>query len=248
MGKRDYTSFKQLIDNIKAHSKCRLSEIMGEDGIQLTGRGGELEGYHSTKHGSDSGTSLKVDDDAGIYHCFNCGDGGGVFSYLEQDRGLVFMEALKLLADRAGIPLDNVSPEQLEQERKLRNEQKQLHSLYTAAGIYNREMQTKHYELLKNNWGLTRETANNYLFGYAPGGKFIISQLKQEGFDEELIRKSGLVNKGDYDTYNGRLLFPYRKNQSFVYFIGRQTADTPDSDYESAKYLKLPTRSSGGCR
>ena len=77
----------------------------------LSGRGDELAGWHP-RHASQSGTSLKVTISKGLFHCFNCGEGGDVFAWVMQEQGCTFVEALHALAQRAGIALPSLDPSQ----------------------------------------------------------------------------------------------------------------------------------------
>lgn len=238
------SNFNYILAEIteKVKTATRIEEIIAEDGVTLKPQGKELIGWHSNKHGSESKKSLHVDPVKGLYHCFNCGEGGDVLSWLMHNRGMTFMEAVRYLAARAGIEMPDVSPEEQQRLNERRQEQEQLWALYTAAAeIYHEQLTEEHYELFWSKWGLTAETVDKYKFGFAPGGKFISDKLRKRGFDPELINRSGLVNKGGYDFFQIRLIFTYWKNNKVVNFIGRRIDGvTPDVDWEKAKFKKLP--------
>lgn len=230
----------EVVEKIK--STIHIEELIREDGVELKQHSGALVGYHSNKHDSESKTSLHVDPVQSLYHCFNCGEGGDIFTWFMLNRHMNFMEALRYLADKAGIELPEISPEEQQRQNERRQEQLQLWDLFTAAAeIYHKMLGKQGHKLLMGKWGLTAETAKKYLFGYAPGGKFLLQKLKERGFSEELIKRSGLINKGGYDYFQKRLIFTYWKNGRVVYFIARQIDGiTPDTEFEQAKFKKLP--------
>lgn len=229
----------EIIERVKL--AVRIEEVMAEDGIKLHQSGQELVGYHSNKHKSNSETSLTVNPTKGLYRCFNCGEGGDVFTWLMKNRDMTFMEALRYLAQRAGIEMPEINSEEQKRQNERRQEQELLWALYTtAAEIYHGMLGDNGYKLLLEKWGLSPETAKRFLFGYAPGGKFIYQKLKERGFNEELIKRSGLINKGGYDHFQKRLVFTYWKNNRVVYFIARRIDGvTPDTEYEQGKFKKL---------
>jgi len=230
----------ETVEKIK--TVVRIEEIMAEDGIKLRQRGRELVGWHSNKHDSNSKASLTVDPAQGLYYCFNCGEGGDVLTWLIKNRDMTFIEALHYLAQQAGIELPELDPEEQKRQNERRKEQEQLWDLYTvAAQIYHSMLGEQGYKLLLDKWGLTAETAKNFKFGFAPvSGRFISKKLKEKGFSEELIKRSGLVNKGGYDHFQGRLTFPYWRNGRVVYFIARRIDGvTLEEEWEKAKFKKL---------
>lgn len=78
-----------------------IKEIIEEDIGSLEFESGtEYHGYHSNKHGSDSETSFKVNQEKGVYHCFNCGEGGDAINWLMNNRGMTFLKAVHYLAAR----------------------------------------------------------------------------------------------------------------------------------------------------
>jgi len=237
----DY-SLTEIIEKIKATT--RIEDVIAEDGIELRPRGRELVGYHGNKHGSNSKTSLTVDPTQGVYHCFNCGEGGDAITWLMKNRGMSFMEVLRCLASKskAGIELPEMDPEEQKRQNELWQERQQLWDLYaSAAEICHNMLGERERKLLLDKWGLTAETAEKFKFGFAPAdGKFISKKLREKGFDWDLICRSGLVNKGGYDHFQGRLVFPYWRNGRVVYFIARRIEGiTPEEEWEKAKFKKL---------
>lgn len=220
-----------------------LEDIIAEDGVTLTPQGKSMVGYHSNKHDSRSKASLHIDTVQGVYHCFNCGEGGDVITWLMKNRSMTFIEACQYLSARAGIELPDINPEEQKRQNERRYEQEQLWDLYTAtADIYHSVLDENGYKLLLDKWGLTEETAKKYKFGFAPvNEKFIAQKLLKRGFSQELINRSGLVNRGGYDYFQGRLIFPYWRSGRVVYFIARLVDGvTPKEDWQETRFIKLP--------
>ena len=233
-----------FIEQLKQNPANRLEDVLADDGITLTQKGNSLVGYHSNKHDSASKTSLVVDVQKQLYKCFNCGEGGDVIKYLELNRNMRFTEACRYLAERAGIVLPNVDPEEQKIFEQFRQEREELEKLYDAAAeFFHSQLSDKHRKLLLDKWGLTNETVVKYKIGFAPTGKSIAQELIKRGFSRELIYRSGLLTKKRNNYFKGRLIFPYHKNGYVVYFIGRRTDDTPDLKWEKSKFKKLRTHS-----
>ena len=235
-------NYSTITEKVKEHPANRIEVIIQEDGIELLPAGRELKGFHSTKHsGSGSGKSLNVNPAKQVWICWPCQKGGDVIAWRQNEHGMSFREALEYLAKRAGITLPDVDPEAAAKYEAHRTERQLLEKLYFAAAtVYNEQLTEKHYQLLENKWGLSRETADSFLFGFAPAKTpFIAERLLQKGFYEDLITRSGLINRGGFDHFTGRLIFPYWKNGQPVFFIARQTEDIPESEFEQAKFKKL---------
>lgn len=232
----------KLIEELKNHPVNHLEDIMAEDKIKLTPHGSSFVGYHSNQHDSQSKTSLHVDSQQQLYKCWNCNEKGDVFTWLMANRNLSFFQSCACLAERARIELPGVSAEEQEEYEQNRKERTELEKSYNAtANIYHAQLLEKHYTLLLEKWGLSSDTVKELKIGYAPANTFIESELTNKGFDHDLIARSGLLNKGGYDHFQGRLIFPYHKNKQAVYFIARKTEDTPDNEWEKSKFKKLLT-------
>jgi len=234
-------NLQEVIAEIK--DAVSIEDIIKEDGVELRLQGKELVGFHSNKHDSESKSSLHVDPAKGVYYCFNCTEGGDHFTWLEKNRNITFHEALVSLADKANITMSNVDRTEISLLNKKRVVREKLYKLFTkVAEVYHNNLSDQEYQLLHTQWGLTEETVKRYKIGFAPnGGKFIMEEMINQKFDKGLIRISGLINNGGYDHFQGRLVFPYWKNNQVVYFIARSTDKTPDNEWEKSKYKKLLT-------
>ncbi|HEX6977115.1 MAG TPA: DNA primase [Patescibacteria group bacterium] len=226
------------IEEIK--QKTDIVAIIGEH-VVLKKAGSNFKGlcpFHSEKS-----PSFMVSPELQIYKCFGCGEGGDVFSFLEKQEGMDFGEALKYLADRAGIKLERSSF----QDKSGKEVLYELNAL--AAKFYN-FLLTKHkigtdaLAYLSEKRGLKKETIETFNLGFAPNNpstlfNFLVNKKKFKPAD---VEKAGLAIKvrGSYlDRFRGRAIFPildYRGNT--LALAGRilPNYERPDS----AKYINSP--------
>lgn len=191
--------------------------------------------FHSEKSPSFSVSSTKQ-----IFNCFGCGVGGNVITFVQKMERLEFIEALKFLADRAGIEVTDVKNEQ--QLKKL--------DLYKALYRINQETARFFYsnlnkskapmEYLKGR-GLNDNTLKSFGLGYALNEwNSLMNYLRQKGFSQELMQKAGLIAKsekssGYYDKFRNRVMFPIIDLKGNVIAFGGRVMD--DS---KPKYLNSP--------
>lgn len=224
------------IDKIK--EKLGIEEVIGSY-IKLERAGKNLKGkcpFHNEKT-----PSFFVTPERGGYYCFGCGAKGDIFSFVEQFEGLDFMGALKLLAERAGVPLEfdrNNQESKSEKERLLAIME---HATEFFEANLSKSNEAKSY--LKNR-GLTDETIKKFRIGYVPvDWRLLYTHLKNKKYSDSDIEKAGLIkrpddpSKGYYDRFRGRVMFPISDSSGRVIaFSGRILVD----DGKSAKYLNSP--------
>lgn len=190
--------------------------------------------------------SFFVSPDKGLYHCFSTGKGGDMFTFVQEMESVDFKGALKLLAEKAGVELGEVS-------RESRDERDQLFAALTAAtDYYVSELQKRPdvTEYLRAR-GIEQATIEHWKIGYAPKDwRALKEHLTQKGFSDETLLAAGLVKKPDredasgsevkpYDRFRGRILFPiFDASGRVVAFSGRIFEDDPA--HPQAKYLNSP--------
>lgn len=184
---------------------------------------------------SEKTPSFTVSPAKQIYHCFGCGAGGDIFTFLVQYENLSFQEALGTLAKRAGITLDRSRSGAKKGEREI------LLNLHRDALAFYQGCLARYQtamDYLKER-GVDSKTLAAFSLGYAPKSwDSLYSHLKRKGYEAEIIHKAGLITKGSkgyYDTFRHRIIFPiFDLKGDIVAFGGRALDDS------TPKYLNSP--------
>jgi DNA primase len=191
---------------------------------------------------SERTPSFFISPARGTYHCFGCGVGGDIFTFIQEVEGLDFKGALKVLAERAGVPLVYEAAER-------KDERERLHSLMEEATLFFQ----KRIDSLPDvgsylaQRGLTKETLSAFRIGWAPGPpeggwRELSDHLKQKGYSEGELEYAGLVKrseKGIYDRFRSRIMFPLADSAGrIVGFSGRILSS--ETHPEAPKYINSP--------
>ena len=216
-----------------------IVEIIGER-VKLEASGINFKGccpFHNEKT-----PSFFVHPGMQRYRCFGCGASGDVLDFLQNYEGVTFYEALKILADRAGIELKEFQKSQEDEERD-----KLLEILNLAKEFYH-YLLTEHSagqlgrDYLKDR-GTTGESIKLFQLGYSINSwDSLINYLhKKKKYSLDLIAKTGLIIQGKggryYDRFRGRLMFPLKNHRGQVVgFSGRIL----EKDAKEAKYINSP--------
>jgi len=184
--------------------------------------------------------SFFVSPSRGTYHCFGCNRGGDQFSFVEEVEGIPFLEALKLLADRAGVALTREDP-----KRKTERD-RALAALSAATEYYESQLEANSdVKTYLHERGLTPLTTGSFRLGFAPGGwRNMKERLIRLGFSEDDVERAGLIirspkdPKQTYDRFRSRIMFPIEDGSGRVIgFSGRIFGVTDESE---AKYINSP--------
>jgi DNA primase len=223
-------------------SKTNIVDIVGEY-VKLTKAGSSFKAccpFHQEKT-----PSFNVNEEKQFYHCFGCSQGGDVLSFVMEIENMGFREALDLLAEKAGVELQNNFSKE---DRQLQDNKKRL---YDAL-----ELTTKFYQ--KQLWdgvgkdnalvylrerGLSDDIIKKFKLGYAPDGWSYVSDfLQKNGFEKEIIIQTGTILKSKngsyYDRFRNRIMFPIDDVLGRV--IGFTSRVLPDDDETQAKYINTP--------
>lgn len=173
-------------------------------------------------HGEKT-ASFSVNQGKGMFKCFGCGKGGNVFTFVMEMEGLSFPEAIKVVADKAGMELPaQVEGEDYEQAKKASEERKRIANEVIqlnewAVEFWQEHLQdnrAKHAREYLEQRGLTEETIRAFKLGYSPDSwDALKSYLKEMGAGDKQIEISGLVSINEsknstYDRFRGRIMFP----------------------------------------
>ncbi|WP_418746996.1 DNA primase [Frisingicoccus sp.] len=208
--------------------------------IKLTKKGSSYFGlcpFHNEKS-----PSFSVSRDKQMYYCFGCGAGGNVFTFVMEYENYTFVEAVKYLAERAGISLPEV--EVSEEQKRIQSQRQRLLDIHKMAARY------FYYQLKSKNGAnalayfenrcLSKETIAHFGLGFSnPYRDDLYQFLKSKGYDDGILKASGLVTMdekyGAHDKFWNRVMFPIMDvNNKVIGFGGRVLGDgTP-------KYLNSP--------
>ncbi|MFH1827239.1 MAG: DNA primase [bacterium] len=187
--------------------------------------------------------SFVISPERQIWHCFGaCGEGGDVIKFLMKWENLTFYEALKELAEKAGVKIQNVSFEDeiwKKKERLLKLNS--LTSEYFNYILYDTKYGKKALEYLKSR-DINLNLSKKFGIGYAPQSwDSLLKFLTKKKFNENELFEAGLVvkgkNKGFYDRFRGRIVFPITDSRgNIIAFSGRLL----DSEAKEAKYINSP--------
>ncbi|MFC6591645.1 DNA primase [Deinococcus lacus] len=209
-------------------AKLDIADIIGEY-VHLTPAGrGRLKGlcpFHKEKS-----PSFQVDTEQGYYYCFGCKAGGDVFSFVQSIENLSFGDALRKLAERAGVQIEAKYGEKTSRD---------LYDVNAFALTYFREHLGAALEYLRGR-GLSDETIADFELGYAPDGwDRLLQKARTHGLSERQLLEAGLLTQNEqgrvYDRFRGRVMFPIRDHLGRLVGFGGRVLD--DS---KPKYLNTP--------
>lgn len=219
---------KSIIDEIK--SKNDIVDVIGSY-ISLNDKNKALCPFHD-----DHRPSFSVQKDKQIYKCFSCGESGNVITFVQKYNGITFTEALKMLADRAGIPL-NVST-----TRKINTKYEKLYEIndtvnkYFKANLLSNEgiKAIKYLEDRK----ISKDIINEFNIGLSTSNKLSNILSKKYSYDELVkldICKD--INGRYYDTFQDRIIFPIiDENNNVIAFSGRKYTNEDLNNNTLPKY------------
>jgi DNA primase len=224
------------IEEIKR--RLDLVDVIGQS-VQLKRSGRNFKGlcpFHSEKT-----PSFYVTPERGTWRCFGCGEGGDVFTFVQRRDNLEFPEALRILAERAGVEVGRPAPP--DPERRERRDR--LHAILESAALLYRGTlgdaggaATRAY---LDRRGVSRAAIERFGLGYAePTGRALAQHLTRAGYGLEEAVEAGALGQSEdgriYDRFRGRVMFPIRDGEGrMIGFGGRALADD-----QQPKYLNSP--------
>ena len=224
----------EFMDELR--SRVTLSDIVGKR-VKLARKGNRMSGlcpFHNEKS-----PSFYVNDTDGFYHCFGCGANGDAISFLREQDGLDFMEAVRQLADQAGMAVPQTAPADPERTRQ---RQEAMDILEAGTRFYQSSLITEagrtaaHYLRTR---GLTEDIIRQFRLGYAPRTGLRAS-LQQKSFTSDAMKDAGLVGVSDrdgslYDYFRDRVMFPIENRQGKIIAFGARALGDAQP-----KYLNSP--------
>jgi DNA primase len=228
---------RDMDEVVEIKQRLEIAEVVGAY-VPLKQSGRNLKApcpFHQEKT-----ASFMVSPEKGIYHCFGCGEGGDIFSFVQKMEGLDFRGALEMLARKAGVELkerrgDNSAA------RKLQARLLDAHELavkYFQASLVQNQ---KALDYVVKKRGLNRETIKTFQIGYAPDSwEALTGWLRKKGFTAAELLQAGLAGQKEgrstvYDLFRGRIMFTICDREGRpVGFTGRVLDDSVP------KYLNTP--------
>ena len=230
---------KQLISEIK--NSVNIVDVIGEV-VQLTKAGRNFLGL-CPFHGEKT-PSFNVVEDKQFYHCFGCGKSGDVFKFIEDYRGVSFMEAVQIVGDQVGIQVQALAPSQ---SRGQQTDGKQpFYEIHQEAAKFYHAilMTTKMGEDARQylyDRGLDDEVLRHFQIGLAPAEGNYLYQSVSGKFSENIMAESGLFHISDmgtmYDAFQDRIMFPLSDDTGRVIaFSGRLWREQAEGTKPQGKY------------
>lgn len=215
--------------------------------VKLTKAGKYYKGlcpFHNEKT-----PSFMVSPERGFYHCFGCGKGGDVFTFIQEMERVDFRGALTMLAEKAGVEITRERPEGRDRKEKL------YAALQDAAEFFAATLAAsdapRAYLAAR---GVSDETVLGWGVGYAPSAwNDTLEYLAAHGHDEAIIEASGLAKRPDtenqesaapsarlYDRFRGRIMFPIKDTAGRVIGFSGRLFPEDGTSKEQAKYINSP--------
>lgn len=226
---------EEILDDIR--SRCDIVEVINSY-IPLKRAGGNFKAlcpFHNERT-----PSFIVSPSKQIYHCFGCSAGGDVIGFIIQYERLDFVEAVRLLAERAGVTIP---------AKNIPKGETNLKGLWEvnrfACELFHKWLYNPATGKIARNYlagrGIKDEIIKKFFLGYAPGGNEFLKEAKKKGFQDDILMRAGLIARsagGAADMFRNRLMFPiFNPVGKVIGFSGRvldnglpkylNTAETP---------------------
>lgn len=223
---------EELIDSIR--SQADIVDVVS-DYVTLRKAGRNYKGlcpFHDEKT-----PSFSVNPERQIYHCFGCGKGGNVFSFLMEHENVTFVEAVRHIARRLNITIPDTY-----RERQAGSEAESLAQVtrFAARFFHERLLNAGRDSIVRRyteRRGLSEETVKSFGLGYAPDSwNDLLNAARNQGIDVALLVNAGLAKTGEqrtYDAFRKRLIFPIQAPSGRVVGFGGRAL----SDEDQPKYL-----------
>ena len=228
---------EEIVEEVRTRND--IVEVIGGY-VRLQKKGSRYWGlcpFHNEKS-----PSFSVNGDMQVYHCFGCGAGGNVYTFMMNYENYSFPEAIRMLAERAGVALPQQDDSQEGRKRESRRA-RLLEVNKAAAKFFYFQLRSPHgeigYRYLKKR-ELTDETMRKFGLGFAgKDGANLVKYLREKGFEDDLIQEAGLATHSEKYGLNSqfwnRVMYPIQDiNNRVIGFGGRVMGEG------EPKYLNSP--------
>ena len=234
---------REDIDAVR--QRARIEDVVGEQVTLKPAGVGSLKGlcpFHDERT-----PSFHVRPQLGLWHCFGCGEGGDVISFVQRINHLGFAEAVEYLADRTGVQLRYEDGGQVTRGVEPGTRQRLLDANRLAQAWFAEQLATpeaQHARDFLTGRGFDRHAAAHFGVGYAPAGwDNLARRLRDAGYTERELVESGLCSQGGqdgrriYDRFRDRLIWPIRDVTGATVGFGARRLSEED---QGPKYLNTP--------
>ena len=237
----DQTTIREIL------SRTDIGALIGSH-VQLRKRGNDLVGlcpFHA-----ENTPSFHVHPDRGFFKCFGCGQGGDAIKFVQLLENVPFPEAARSLARRAGVQLEDESPE----AARVRGEKEQIYAANElAAAFFHKLLRLSPEGQIARDYaerrGLTGATIEAFKLGYSPPGwDGLVRELTSNGIDLRIAADAGLVKAGQrgyYDFYRGRFMIPTYATTGEVVAFGGRALDDSEPKYINTRATPVYTKGRG---
>ncbi len=226
-------------DIATVREKARIDEVVSSYVTLRNAGGGSMKGlcpFHDEKS-----PSFNVNPQRQFWHCFGCGEGGDVLTFLMKIDGLSFVEAVERLAEKVGVPLRREGGDERDDRPKGPGRGRLIEAHGLAQEFYAEQLTTPGAQPARDfliGRGFDQSAAATFGVGFSPNdGEALLRHLRGRGFSQEELVAGGLVAVGRsaYDRFRGRLMWPIRDAGGDT--IGFGARRILEDDRIEAKYL-----------
>ncbi|RJF44660.1 DNA primase [Actinomyces sp. 2119] len=234
---------REDIDTVR--ERARIEDVVGEQVTLRSAGVGSLKGlcpFHDERT-----PSFHVRPQLGYWHCFGCGEGGDVITFVQRINHLGFAEAVEYLADRYGVQLRYEEGGQVRRGVEPGTRQRLMDANRLAESWFQDQLATAEAQVARDfltSRGFDRRAATHFGVGYAPAGwDNLARHLRAAGYTEAELVDSGLCSRGGqdgsrvYDRFRGRLVWPVRDITGATVGFGARRLSEDD---QGPKYLNTP--------
>ena len=236
-----YSIPDSVLEEIKG--RVDLADLISSYGIQVRRAGADYKACCPFHH--EKTPSFVIHPDRGFYHCFGCGESGNVFKFVQKQEGLTFIEAVKKLAERCGVTIEEKEDPQAGMRKRLLAMHAELAAFYRRCLLQIKEAQPAR-DYLKSR-ALDGDIAERFQIGYAPiSSRAMLTWAAKNDFRPEDLQAAGVLlpprfpGGNWYNRFAGRVVFPIRDKSGRTVAFSCRTLETDKAKMRGGKYVNSP--------
>ena len=232
---------ESTIEEIKARTD--LADLISSYGVQVRRAGSSYKACCPFHH--EKTPSFNIQPDRGFYHCFGCGESGDAIKFVQKQEGLTFSEAVRKLAERCGVTIEEKEDRQAGLRKKLLALHAELAAFYHRCLNEAKEAQAARDYLKSRDLG--GDVAESFLIGYAPvSSSAMLKWAEKYRYRPEDLEAAGVLlppryeNGRWYNRFAGRLVFPIRDKMGRTVAFSCRTLETDKAKIRGGTYVNSP--------